>query len=205
MVRMTTPISIKAPPSSRLVVSGLADVSTLPVGSAMAKFAVPATVLKCHVPAPMHDTTTIGGFTIPSSDPLFLGIVAIHVLLGIAAAVAGLVAMLSVKAPGRHPRAGTWYFWLLASLFVTASALSAMRWAHAYHLLVIGAFAFAVAIVGREARRRRVRGWIRLHIAGMGSSYVLMLVASTTATNCRRSATCRHGPIGHCRSRLAHR
>jgi hypothetical protein len=67
----------------------------------------------------MHDTTTIGGFTIPSSDPLFLGIVAIHVLLGIAAAVAGLVAMLSVKAPGRHPRAGTWYFRVLASLFVT--------------------------------------------------------------------------------------
>jgi hypothetical protein len=42
----------------------------------------------------MHDTTTIGGFAIPSSDPLFLGVVAIHVLLGIAAAAAGLVAML---------------------------------------------------------------------------------------------------------------
>jgi len=125
----------------------------------------------------MHDTTTIGGFTIPSSDPLFLGIVAIHVLLGIAAAVAGLVAMLSVKAPGRHPRAGTWYFWVLASLFVTATMLSVMRWAHAYHLFVIGAFALAAAIVGREARRRRVRGWVRLHIAGMGSSYVLMFVA----------------------------
>ena len=47
----------------------------------------------------MHDTTTIGGFTIPSSDPLFLGIVAIHVLLGIAAVVTGLIAMLSVKKP----------------------------------------------------------------------------------------------------------
>jgi hypothetical protein len=125
----------------------------------------------------MHDTTTIGGFTIPSSDPLFLGIVAIHVLLGIAAALTGLVAMLSVKAPGRHPRAGTWYFWMLASLFVTATALSVMRWAHAYHLFVIGTFALAAAIVGREARRRRMRSWVRLHIAGMGSSYVLMFVA----------------------------
>src|SRR4030095_939928 len=80
-------------------------------------------------------------------------------------------------APGRHPRAGTWYFWLLASLFATATVLSVMRWAHAYHLFVIGAFALAAAIVGREARRRRVRGWVRLHIAGMGSSDVLMLVA----------------------------
>ena len=125
----------------------------------------------------MPDTTNIGSFTIPSSDPLFLGIVAIHVLLGIAAIVAGLVAMLSVKAPGRHPRAGTWYFWLLASLFATTTALSVMRWAHAYHLFIIGAFALAAAIIGREARRRRVRGWVRLHITGMGSSYVLMLVA----------------------------
>jgi len=94
----------------------------------------------------MPDTTNIGSFTIPSSDPLFLGIVAIHVLLGIAAIVAGLVAMLSVKAPGRHPRAGTWYFWLLASLFATTTALSVMRWAHAYHLFIIGAFALAAAI-----------------------------------------------------------
>jgi hypothetical protein len=85
--------------------------------------------------------------------------------------------MLSVKAPGRHPRAGTWYFWLLGSLFVTATVLSVMRWAHAYHLFVIGAFALAAAIIGRQVRRRRVRGWARLHIAGMGSSYVLMFVA----------------------------
>jgi len=101
----------------------------------------------------MPDTTNIGSFTIPSSDPLFLGIVAIHVLLGIAAIVAGLVAMLSVKAPGRHPRAGTWYFWLLASLFATTTALSMMRWAHAYHLFIIGAFALAAAIIGREASK----------------------------------------------------
>ena len=100
-------------------------------------------------------------------------IVAIHVLLGIAAVVAGLIAMLSVKAPGRHPRAGTWYFWLLTALWVTATALSIMRWAHAYHLFIIGTLAIATAFIGREARRRRVRNWVRVHIAGMGSSYAL--------------------------------
>jgi hypothetical protein len=66
---------------------------------------------------------------------------------------------------------------LFTSLFATATALSVMRWAHAYHLFAIGAFALTAAIVGREARRRRVRGWVRLHIVGMTSSYVLMLVA----------------------------
>jgi hypothetical protein len=123
------------------------------------------------------DTTTVAGFVIPSSDPLFLSIVALHVLLGVGSAGTGLIAMLSVKAPGRHPRFGTAYFWFLSSLFVTATALSAMRWAHAYHLFILGAFSFLSAFSGREARRRRVRGWERLHIAGMGSSYVLMLIA----------------------------
>jgi hypothetical protein len=123
------------------------------------------------------DTTVVAGFVIPSTDPLFLAIVAVHVLLGIGSAATGLAAMLSVKAPGRHPRFGTLYFWFLALLVVTASALSAMRWAHAYHLFILGAFSFLSAFIGRQARRRRMRGWERLHIAGMGSSYVLMLIA----------------------------
>ena len=122
-------------------------------------------------------TTTVAGFVIPSSDPVFLTIVAIHVLLGLGAVTTGVVAMLSVKAPGRHPRFGTLYFWLLALLFVSATALSIMRWAHAYHLFIIGAFSFLAAFIGRQARRCRMRGWERLHIAGMGSSYVLMLIA----------------------------
>ena len=123
------------------------------------------------------DITTVAGFVIPSSDPLFLAIVALHVLLGIGAASTGLIAMLSVKGPGRHPRFGTYYFWLLTSLFVSATALSIMRWEHAYHLFILGAFSFLAAFVGRETRRRRVRGWGRLHIAGMGFSYLLMLIA----------------------------
>jgi hypothetical protein len=123
------------------------------------------------------DTTIVAGFVIPSANPLFLSIVAIHVLLGLGAVATGVVAMLSVKAPGRHPRFGTLYFWLLASLFASATALSLMRWAHAYHLFILGALSFLAAYTGRTARRRRVRGWANLHIIGMGSSYVLMLVA----------------------------
>src|SRR5262245_17213308 len=122
-------------------------------------------------------STTIGGFTIPSSDPVFLAIVSVHVALGLGAVTTGLLAMLSQKGPGRHPRSGTRYFWLLAALFTTATALSAMRWAQAYHLFVLGAFALLAAYVGREARRREVRSWPRIHIAGMGSSYVLLLIA----------------------------
>src|SRR5262245_28063723 len=78
-------------------------------------------------------STTIGGFTIPSSDTVFLGIVTIHITLGLCAVATGLAAMLSEKRPGRHPRFGTLYFWFLAGLFVSATVLSVMRWAHAYH------------------------------------------------------------------------
>jgi len=38
------------------------------------------------------DTTSIGGFEIPSTDPT---VVAVHVLIGVAAVVSGAVAMLS--------------------------------------------------------------------------------------------------------------
>jgi len=67
------------------------------------------------------DTTSIGGFEIPSTDPTFL--------IGVAAVVSGAVAMLSTKAAGRHPTAGTFYFWCLAALAVTATALAIVRWA----------------------------------------------------------------------------
>jgi len=97
------------------------------------------------------DTTSIGGFEIPSTDPTFLTVVAVHVLIGVAAVVSGAVAMLSTKAAGRHPTAGTFYFWCLAALAVTATALAIVRWAEDYELFILGALAFAAALLGRCA------------------------------------------------------
>ena len=122
-------------------------------------------------------TTSLAGIDIPSTNPLFLTVVGIHVLLGLACVVTGAIAMLSQKRAGRHPRNGTIYFWCLACVFLTATGLAAVRWAEDYHLFVLGAFAFAAACLGRQARRERWRFWVRLHITGMGSSYVLLLIA----------------------------
>ena len=122
-------------------------------------------------------TTDIAGIEIPSANPVFLTVVGIHVLLGLACVVAGAMAMLSPKRRGRHPGYGTIYFWCLAGVFLTAAALAAVRWAQDYHLFVLGALSFAAAYFGRRARQERWRHWVRLHITGMGSSYVLLLIA----------------------------
>jgi hypothetical protein len=65
----------------------------------------------------------------------------------------------------------------LTGVFLTAAGLAAVRWAEDYHLFVLGAFSFAAAYCGRRARRQRWRHWVRLHITGMGASYVLLLIA----------------------------
>jgi hypothetical protein len=121
--------------------------------------------------------TDIAGIEIPSTDPVFLTVVEIHIVLGLACIITGAIAMLSEKRPGLHPLNGTIYFRCLAGLSLTAAGLAAVRWAQDYHLFILGALSFAAAYLGRAARRRRWRGWVRLHIAGMGTSYVLLLIA----------------------------
>ena len=121
--------------------------------------------------------TNVAGIEIPSTDPIFLAIVGVHILLGLTCVTTGAIAMLSPKRPGRHPHYGTIYFWCLAGIFLTAGGLATMRWAEDYHLFVLGTLAFAAACFGRQARRRRWRNWARLHITGMGASYVFLLVA----------------------------
>ena len=119
----------------------------------------------------------VAGLEISSRDPLFLMIVGVHVLLGLACTITGLIAMLSVKRPGRHPLFGSIYFGCLTGVFVTASVLAAVRWSEDYHLFILGALAYAAAYLGRRARRKRWGHWVKLHITGMGMSYVVLLTA----------------------------
>src|SRR5712675_1251464 len=108
---------------------------------------------------------------------LFGGGPRVHIPLGLACVLIGAIAMLSEKRRGRHSTFGTIYFWCLLALFASATSLSLMRWAENYHLFILGAVSFACAWIGRVALRRRWRYWVRLHVAGMGLSYILMLVA----------------------------
>lgn len=106
--------------------------------------------------------------------------------------------MLSPKALGRHPAFGAIYYWCLAAVFVSATALAIMRWQEDYHLFLLGALAFAVASTGRAARRSLWHGWTTWHITGMGLSYIVLLTVSTSITEraCRFGRSCRRSLIG---------
>ena len=116
------------------------------------------------------------GIPIPSSSPVFLGIVAVHVAAGLSCTVAGVVAMLAPKRSGRHPQAGTVYFWSLVVVFLSMTALSILRWPANTHLLVLGILSFGAGVVGRMARRRWPAA-LRAHVSGMALSYILLLTA----------------------------
>jgi len=122
-----------------------------------------------------NGVTVIAGLPIPSTSALFLAVVGLHVLVGLTCVAAGAIAMLSLKGRGRHSIFGTIYFWGVAAVFASASGLAVARWADDYPLFILGVMAFTSAWFGRTAQRRR---WpVRLHIVGMGASYVLLLTA----------------------------
>jgi hypothetical protein len=120
---------------------------------------------------------TFFGLEIPDAGPVFAAALVVHVLAGLTCVVAGALAATAPKRAGRHPVAGTVYYRGLAVVFGSATVLAAIRWAEDWHLFLIGAVAFTAGTVGYLARRRRWRHWVRIHIPGMGVSYIALLTA----------------------------
>lgn len=117
------------------------------------------------------------GIPIPSSSPVFLTVVAVHVAAGLVCPVTGIVAMLAPKRSGRHPTAGSVYYWSLVVVFVTMGALTVLRWPANNHLFALGLGSFVAGSVGRRARRVLHPGWAPVHVTGMALSYILLLTA----------------------------
>jgi uncharacterized membrane protein len=90
----------------------------------------------------------IAGIEVPSDSPVFLAILGVHVLVALVCVVTGIVAMLSKKGSARHPTLGTIYYWALSVVYLSATALSVMRWAADYHLFILGTLSFATATLG---------------------------------------------------------
>jgi hypothetical protein len=104
-------------------------------------------------------------------------LIGFHILFALTCVVTGVVAMLSKKRRGRHPRFGTIYFCSLALVWLTASVISLERWSQDSELFFLGTAAFASGSLGYAARRIRWKGWLPYHISGMGGSYIILLTA----------------------------
>jgi uncharacterized membrane protein len=109
--------------------------------------------------------------------PLFAAFLVVHIAAGLTAVVAGAVAMLSPKRAGRHPIAGRMYYAALGIVCVTAVGMATLRGLDDAYLVVLGTLALAAASIGYVARHYHWRGWLRPHILGMGSSYIVLLTA----------------------------
>jgi hypothetical protein len=126
-----------------------------------------------------------GGFSqaLAGVGPLFFFFLAVHVPAGLVAVVSGALAATARKCRGRHTRWGAIYYWAIGVVFATTVAMTAVRPGRDWYLLLLGTTSFALATVGRNARRHpRARIWLRWpghvpHILAMGGSYTVLLTA----------------------------
>jgi hypothetical protein len=110
---------------------------------------------------------TVDGIVIPSDNPIFLILIAIHVSAGLTCVIAGLIGMLVKKQKGVHTKAGKVYFAAICVVFITACQVAFIRWQEDYHLFLLGLISFSAALVGRRAVRRMWVKWPLYHISGM--------------------------------------
>jgi len=122
-------------------------------------------------------TIRLFGLDVPDAGPMFLAILALHVVAGIFAVMAATLAASTSKRAGSHPRFGRGYFRALAVVFGSSVVLGVIRWPHDTHLVVLGAVAFVCGVVGVRARRRKPTSALEAHIVAMGTSFVALLTA----------------------------
>jgi hypothetical protein len=63
------------------------------------------------------------GIQVPDAGPVFFVALALHVVAGATAVVAGIIATTARKRSGRHPRAGNVYLYAISVVFVTATVM----------------------------------------------------------------------------------
>jgi hypothetical protein len=117
----------------------------------------------------------IAGIDVPDAGAVFLAALAVHVTAGVTGVIAGGLAATAGKRPGRHPRAGTVYLYAIGAVFTTATVMAALRWHRDWHLFLIAAVAFGLAMLGWWARRYHPRRWMTWHGSAMAGSYIALL------------------------------
>ena len=118
----------------------------------------------------------IAGLHTASTSPVFLAILAVHVIAALTAVSCGAMLALRRKGDQRHRRTGRIYTLALTAVATTTLALSAFDLGRDWPLDILGILAACLAWLGTAHRRLHRRGDTG-HILAMSGSYVLMLTA----------------------------
>jgi hypothetical protein len=108
---------------------------------------------------------------------LFSWLLALHIAAGCLCLLSGAIAILSKKRRGRHTIAGELYHGGFVAILVTSVTMAILHWSTSAYLFYIGIFSYSLAAVGYFARKRRIRGWLGVHIGGMLGSYIAIITA----------------------------
>lgn len=119
--------------------------------------------------------TDLLGIPLPSSEPTFVAVVIVHIVLSLVAVVSGTAAMLTDKSLQRHAKFGRFYYWSILLAFLTVVVLSIRRWPNNNHLLLIGIVTTALVVFGRKFAKTKTNNWTRLHTICMGASFILLM------------------------------
>lgn len=97
------------------------------------------------------------------------------------ALVLGPLAMKAPKEIGAHSRLGEAFFVAVTAVSLSGSILAVMFWETRWMFLFIAVGTYAFAALGYVASKKRWRGWLVSHVAGVGSAYTAIVTAFIVA------------------------
>jgi hypothetical protein len=104
-------------------------------------------------------------------------LLAVHVVAGAFGLLLGAVVIVVSRQQPLLDRRSAAYHWLVLVVSLSAAGLVALDWPDLWWLVPLAAFAYALALLGYLAPRRRFRHWQAAYAHGQGGSYIAMVTA----------------------------
>lgn len=104
-------------------------------------------------------------------------LLAVHVVAGAFGLLLGAFVIAVSRQEPLLDRRSASYHWLVLVVSVSAVGLVTLDWPDLWWLAPLAAFAYALALLGYLAPRRRFRGWQAAYAHGQGGSYIALVTA----------------------------
>jgi signal transduction histidine kinase len=121
----------------------------------------------------------------------------VHVTAGALGLLLGAVVIWSGRESPLLDRGSGAYHWIVLVVSLSAVGLLALDWPELWWLALLAAFAYALALLGYLAPRRRFGGWHAAYAHGQGGSYIALVTALLVV------ALTVDGPVGGAAAALA--